>query len=157
MSINQLDIHHRNQVLRAYFKGRDWDKNNEYSLKRFLVENSLELLPKYPYLFDDEWEVESSRAEQGRGDLIFTDGSGNYAVVEVKWIDLKGPTDQRSSSTRRTSNRKKRRVVEEQAKNYSHNLASLLGDFVSIEGYSYTNESESLQHQITLPIDSFAK
>jgi hypothetical protein len=36
-NMDKAEIQRRNQVLRAYFKGRDWDENNEYNLTRHLV------------------------------------------------------------------------------------------------------------------------
>jgi hypothetical protein len=129
-------------VLRAYFNGRDWDKNSEYALKRKLVLNSHQLLPHHPYVIEDEWEVEASRTDKGRGDLVFTDGAGAFAVVEVKWIDLKG--EGRSGSTKRTSNRKKRRTVEAQAITYANLYAELnLGmpnTTVRVDAFIFTNE-----------------
>jgi len=72
---------------------------------------STQLLPDYPYVIEDEWEVEPGRTDRGRGDLVFTDGAGCFAVVEVKWLDLESTG--RTGTTKRTSNRKKRRAVEE--------------------------------------------
>jgi hypothetical protein len=143
--MNKTEIKHRDNVLRAYFQGRDWDKNNEYYLKQKFVTNSVIFMPGYPYLIDDEWEVEPSRAEKGKGDLLFTDGAGRFAIVEVKWIDLEGPNGSRTGSTRRGSNRKKRRQVEEQAVKYAQSLGRLLDSFIEIEGYSYTNADPTPQ------------
>jgi hypothetical protein len=148
--MNQTEIQHRDSVLRAYFEGRDWDRNNEYALKRKFVINSVTFIPDYPYLIDDEWEVEPSRTEQGKGDLLFTDGAGRFAVVEVKWIDLEGSSGSRTGSTRRVSNRKKRRQVEEQADKYTQALGRLLDSFIEIEGYSYTNSETMPQLQTKL-------
>ncbi|WP_104545313.1 hypothetical protein [Chroococcidiopsis sp. TS-821] len=88
--MDKSEIEHRNHVLRRYFSGRDWDRNNKYTLKRQLVLSSHQLLPNYPYVIEDEWEVEAGRTDKGRGDLVFTDGTGCFAVVEVKWIDFEG-------------------------------------------------------------------
>jgi hypothetical protein len=38
--MNQSDIEHRNQVLRAYFKGRNWDQSGEQELKQRFVLDS---------------------------------------------------------------------------------------------------------------------
>ncbi|WOD37236.1 hypothetical protein [Nodosilinea sp. E11] len=151
--MNQIEVKHRDSVLRAYFKGRDWDRNNERYLKQKFVTNSASFIPDYSYLIDDEWEVEPSRAEQGKGDLLFTDGAGRFAVVEVKWIDLEGPNGSRTGSTRRVSNRKKRRQVEEQAVRYAQALGRLLDSFSEIEGYSYTNVETTPQLQTKLTPD----
>ncbi|ESA37921.1 hypothetical protein N836_34575 [Leptolyngbya sp. Heron Island J] len=43
--MNQSDIEHRDQVLRAYFAGSDWDLVGEYGLNRELVLKSSQLLP----------------------------------------------------------------------------------------------------------------
>jgi hypothetical protein len=148
--MNLAEIQKRNQVLRDYFAGRDWDLNHEHQLKRQLILNSATLLSSYPYLCDDEWEVEPSRAEQGRGDLIFTDGWGRYAVVEVKWLDPGQLNSGRTGATRRTSNRQKRRSVESQASQYAIVLSKLLSWYEEIIGYSYTNEQSMPQLQARL-------
>jgi hypothetical protein len=132
--IDRADIEHRDRVLRAYFEGRNWDGNNEYALKRKLVMNSLELLPDYPFVIDDEWEVKPSRGDQGKGDLIFTNGEGRFAVVEVKWIDL-----ERRGKTVRTGRNKDRKKVKEQAARYRDILAEKLGPDFHVEGYYFTN------------------
>lgn len=136
----------RDQVLRAYFQGRDWDENNEYALKRYLVLNSHKLLPDYPLLIDDEWEVEPNRNQEGQGDLLFADGAGRYAVVEVKWLNLAT-----SGRTTRGSRTKKRQKVKDQAADYSYALARRLETFIQIEGYWFTNEFQKPQLAQTLP------
>jgi Holliday junction resolvase-like predicted endonuclease len=144
--MNKSEMERRDQVLRAYFQGRDWDENNEYVLTRHLVLNSYELLPDYPLIIDDQWEAEPNRNQEGEGDLLFADGEGRFAVVEVKWIDLTSSGD--TASTRRT---KKRKKVKEQAANYACSLAQRLDTFVQIEGYWFTNEYPSPQLAKKLP------
>jgi hypothetical protein len=140
--VKQLEIEHRNQILRTYLEGRNWDGNGEYALKRQLVLMSAQLLPDYPYVIEDEWEVELGRTDRGRGDLVFTDGTGCFAVVEVKWLDLESTG--RTGTTKRTSNRKKRRAVEEQALTYANYYTELaLSAFETvrrIEAFVFTNE-----------------
>lgn len=135
------EIKHRNKVLRAYFEGRAWDKNSEYTLKRKLVLDSAQLLPSYPYLIEDEWEVESGRTDKGRGDLVFTDGTGCFAVVEVKWIDLENTG--RTSSTKRTH---KRKNVRKQATSYANIYAKQALDRLEtvkwVEAFVFTNECD---------------
>ncbi len=138
--IDRSEVQRRDEVLRAYFQGRDWDENKEYALKRDLVLRSAELLPDYPYLVDDEWEVEANRTQDGKGDLIFTDGEGRYAVVEVKWLDFDN-----SGKTTRTSQTKKRQKVQEQAFIYAHELKQKLGGSVQVSAYWFTNEYSQLQ------------
>lgn len=144
--MGEAESKYRDQILRAYFKGRNWDANYEFLLKRKLVLNSHELLPSFPFLIDDEWEVEPNRSQQGKGDLLFSDGLGNFAVVEVKYIDLENTGS--TASNRRT---KKRSLVIEQTKEYTNALASHLKKFVKIEGYIYTNEVNAPQCVISLP------
>jgi hypothetical protein len=136
-------ILHRDKVLHCYFAGRDWDENDEYTLKRKLVLNRDRLLPQYPYVIEDEWDVIDSRTDLGRGDLVFADGTGCFAIVEVKWIDLDGLL--REGKTRRAGNRQKRRKVEKQAIKYAdkyrHKLSADKLIFVkSIEAFYFTNE-----------------
>lgn len=152
--MDQTDIEHRDQVLRSYFRGRDWDRNSEYALKRQLVLNSMKFLPGYPYVIEDEWEVESGRTDKGRGDLVFTDGEGCFAIVEVKWIDLEGIG--RSGPTKRTSNRKKRRTVEQQGLDYAVDYLKILSKGTAIvkrvEAYAFTNEQEHPQRLNTIEL-----
>lgn len=144
--MSKAEMQRRDQVLRAYFQGRDWDENNEYALKRYLVLNSHKLLPDYPLLIDDEWEVEPNRNQEGQGDLLFADGAGRYAVVEVKWLNLAT-----SGRTTRGSRTKKRQKVKDQAADYSYALARRLETFIQIEGYWFTNEFQKPQLAQTLP------
>jgi hypothetical protein len=133
VSMDRHQIEHRDRVLRAYFDGRNWDENAEFILKRQLVKHSIQLLPKYPYVIDDEWEVEAGRTDKGKGDLVFTDGNGYFAIVEVKWIDLESTG--RTSSSRRTH---KRQLVEAQAIDYASSYAQQSSG--KVEAFVFTNE-----------------
>lgn len=146
--VDQNPIQYRDAVLRDYFRKRNWDDNNEFHLKRILVLKSSQLLPQYPYVIDDEWEVQPNRTDEGRGDLVFTDGAGSYAVVEVKWIDLE--ESDRKGATKRTSNRRKRRKVEEQAIGYADALLGRWNDLHSVEAYIFTNQCDRPQLLKTL-------
>lgn len=78
----------------------------------------------------------------GRGDLVFADGEGRFAVVEVKFIDLG-----RSGSTVRAKRTESRKKVVEQARDYASKLAALLGPDVTVEACWYTNEEpEAVRH-----------
>jgi len=136
--IDRAEVGHRDRVLRAYFEGRYWDGNEEFALKRELVLKSHDLLPEYPFLIDSDWEVYPNMAQTGQGDLVFADGAGCFAVVEVKWIDMMSTGD--TASTRRT---KKRKKVKEQAGWYRDVLASRLQDALKVEGYYFTNENRN--------------
>ena len=133
--IDRAKIEHRDRVLRAYFEGRNWDGNQEFALTQEVVMRRQELLPDYPFVFDYEWEVEPNRSDNGKGDLIFTDAAGRFAVVEVKWIDTfnTGPT----SRKKRNADRNK---VRSQAADYRTFLAAKLQISGQVEGYYYTNE-----------------
>lgn len=138
--LNKADMERRNQVIRAYFADRDWDKNSEYELKRYLVLNSHDLLPGYPLVIDDEWEVAPNQAQDGKGDLVFTDGVGRFAIVEVKWIDL-----DRSGKTARTNRTGKRKKVQVQADTYMKAFKRIHPDCLSVEGYYFTSENQQPQ------------
>lgn len=133
----------RDKVLRAYFEGRDWDGPGEFRVKRSLAIEGHEALSSFPYLVDDEWEISLGQTNKGRGDLVFTDGRGNWATVETKWID--GGTDGGSGKTRRGSRRKKRRKVEEQAILYASLLAHFRDDVVEVRAFLHTNEQPMFQ------------
>lgn len=133
-------IEHRNLVLKSYFKGRDWDLNSEYLLKRKLVLNSNRLLPQYPYVIEDEWEVTTDKTNEGKGDLVFTNAAGYFAVVEVKYINLKlsgGTTSQKRTF--------KRKTVREQAIRYADDYANIASSrqifLKQVAAFTFTNES----------------
>ena len=139
------EIFYRNRILRTYFQGRNWDNNGEFILKRKLVLNSKQLLQGYPYLIEDEWEVEPGRTDSGRGDLVFTDACCNFAVVEVKCIDLESTGH--NASTKRT---KKRRKVEEQAIKYAEKYREIASYYIKnlepqVEAFIFTNDSSQPQ------------
>lgn len=89
------------------FLGRDWDEGVEPLLVRELVLASRELLPEYPDLVGHEWEPAPGRTSGGRGDLLFMDGQGAYAVVERKSILGSGS----NTSRRKGSNSPSRKVA----------------------------------------------
>lgn len=121
------EVKRRNDILRAYFRGRDWDQGTEATLTRELVLSSHDLLPEFPYLIDHEWEEVPGRTQHGRGDLLFTDGASRYAVVEVKSITASG------------NNTNRRTAVECQARRY---LEAAQARFPGAEvvAYVYTDD-----------------
>lgn len=130
----------RDRVLRAYIGGRDWDANPEFRLIRALVKDGDPLLEGFPFLFDYEWEVEPGRSNGGRGDLIFTDGDGAFAIVEVKYID----TD-RSGSTARAKRTGSRKLVLEQAVRYAAEFRrTAAGTGALVVAFTFTNEAPRL-------------
>lgn len=150
------EIQRRDQVIRSYLQGRDWDAVGEYGLKRQLVLESRRLLPDYRYVIDDEWEVEPGRTQHGKGDLVFTDGRGFFAVVEIKYIDLIGTHRTGSGKTKRRNNNKKRNKVKEQAPKYLELLSKKLGDASALKAYVFTNEDEMPQCLASISIDPIA-
>ena len=124
------------RVLRTYFLGKDWDRNPEFQLKRELVLRGAADLAPFPLLMDDEWEVEPGNTHFGRGDLVFTDGRGAFAVVEVKHIDLG-----RSGPTVRAKRTESRSKVVAQARVYAaalpHHYPGLVRE---VTAFVYTNE-----------------
>ncbi len=69
----------------AMISGRDWDLDTEQGLVRQLVINSTGLLPAWPFLVGYEWGPPG----ETRGDLLFFDGVGSFAAVEVKALPAK--------------------------------------------------------------------
>ena len=131
-----MDYERRNSVLRAYIAGRDWDTNAEFQLVRRLVAEGDVRLGSLTLLFDYEWEVSAGHSNHGCGDLVFTDGSGSFAVVEVKFID-----DTRSGRTVRGKRRKSRKHVKKQALDYAADLRQTLGaDAQVVRAFIYTNQ-----------------
>jgi hypothetical protein len=79
------ELRRRDEVMRYMFTNRNWGSTAEYRLKRSFVLSSSTLLPDYPLLIDDEWEVVANRSDLGRGDLLFCSADGAHvAVVELK-------------------------------------------------------------------------
>eukprot|EP00762_Andalucia_godoyi_P004792 ANDGO_07249.mRNA.1 hypothetical protein len=91
----------RDAVLRSYIQERTWSINNEFKLLQAFVSRNYSEFPvalrpatdrmtrfhiAHPFLVEYEWEVAESRTDMGKGDLVFTDGGGRFAVVEVKFI-----------------------------------------------------------------------
>jgi hypothetical protein len=133
--MDKYQIEYRDRVLRAYIRDRNWDKNDEYLLKQQLVKHSTILLPEYPYLIEDEWEVETSQSDKGKGDLVFASEHSRFAVVEIKYIDLR--------STGRTASRKrtaKRQEVKKQAIDYAATYA--MRQLQNVEAFTFTNEKD---------------
>ena len=126
----------RDRVLRAYIAGRDWDANPEFRLIRALVSGGDPLLEGFPLVYDYEWEVEPGRSNSGRGDLIFTDGEGAFAIVEVKYID-----NDRSGSTARSKRTGSRKLVLEQAIRYAAEFRqTAAGTGALVVAFTFTNE-----------------
>ncbi len=144
--MNQQEVKRRDRILRAYFEGFDWNHNGEYELKRTLVINSDRLLPDYPYIVENEWEVEPGQGHKGRGDLVFTDGVGRFAVVEVKCLNRGGNGDQKKAQRDRI--RVGRRLVEAQARRYAKIYAAamlkagVIDDSNAVAAFVFTDEQE---------------
>lgn len=130
-----VDYGHRDRVMRAWFQGRTWDENPEFKLKRQLVQATPPELAPFPLLIDDEWEVVPGATNGGRGDLLFTDGRGGFAVVEVKWMpELFG-----GRTARRARNRK-RGAVREQAWTYAYAILRRFPDAQFVRAFVFTDD-----------------
>lgn len=124
--MDRAEAERRDRVLRAYFEGRDWDEAIEAKLARELVLGSAQVLPDFPFVVDYEWEEVPGRSQDGKGDLLFTDGAGNFAVVEVKSILGSG-----QNTNRRTK-------VETQADRYLRVARSRYGE--TVRAFVYTDD-----------------
>jgi hypothetical protein len=100
----------RDSVHRAYLHGKDWDDNDECKLKSSPALARAALLTACPLLVEDELDVVPGKTNEGLGDLVFTDGEGTWAVVDVKLFEKNRP-----GSTVRRNRRTLRRKVREQA------------------------------------------
>ncbi len=133
----------RDRVIRGYIDGRTWDLNPEFVLIRELVRGGHAGLAGFPLLYDYEWEVHPGRSDGGRGDLVFTDGIGNFAVVEAKYIDTS-----RTGATVRAKRTESRSKVREQARAYADALRRVLPDEVrTVRAFALTNESGLLEER----------
>lgn len=126
----------RDRVIRTYLEGRSWDSNPEFLLVRQIVAGGHADLGACTHVYDYEWEVDPGHSNGGCGDLVFTDGAGNFAVVEVKFIDTA-----RSGPTARVKRTKSRSQVSDQARTYADAIRRILGeDLLTVRAFSLTNE-----------------
>jgi len=109
------------------------DPSDERELQLKLVDSQL-ILENFPYLVLYEWEVVPDRSEFGKGDLVFTNGCGVYAVVETKYINC---AHGRTSRKQRNHHRKK---VFEQANKYRRYVPNFFDDVMMVYAATYTNE-----------------
>ncbi len=131
------EILRRDNIIRSYILGRTWDKNDEFLLIQRIINGDKkdELLSKYLYVYDYEWEVFDGASYLGKGDLVFTDGKRNFLVVECKYIDI---YDQgRTARTRRTMKRKK---IKEQTQNYVLYFNNKHSEAKSVKGLGISSE-----------------
>ena len=137
--MNRDIFEYRNLVLTNYFKDRTWDDNPEFRLMRSLVLDTEGWRSQYPYLIEYEWEVDPGHSNMGVGDLVFTDGDTEFAVVEVKFVDTMS-----SGRNKRNKRTKKRRQVEWQAYQYcqlyNDRITQVIPD-ASVKGYFFTDET----------------
>ncbi len=130
------DLAERDRVIRTYIQGRSWDTNPEFMLIRAFVSEGHADLAAYTHIHDYEWEVDPGHSNGGCGDLVLTDGAGNFAVVEAKFVDTG-----RSGHTARVKRTKSRSQVREQARTYADALRRILGDeLLTVRAFSLTNE-----------------
>ena len=106
----------------------------EFHLVQHFVANSKELLPAFPFLVLREWEVVPGASQSGVGDLVFTDGDGRYAVVEVKFLNPG------SGHTARESRRRGRQTVWWQAEHYGEKLFRRVPAALEVVCYAYTTD-----------------
>lgn len=97
----------------------------EAQLERKLLDSPPGCLGAFPYLFKREW----TPADGGKGDLVFTDGQGLFAVVEVKHINM---------SISKNSRRRKRNLVRAQAQKYGQAFATEHPDAAVVIAGVYT-------------------
>ncbi len=114
---NRAECIRRDKVLSDYIKGHDWFMSHEFHLLRKLIMTP-DVVPqwtsyrdRYPLIFDLEWE-----SDEGRGDLVCSDGRNNFLIVELKSFTNSGDG---SGKTHRTTKRQKRRQGEEQTEKFA--------------------------------------
>ncbi|MAA79333.1 MAG: hypothetical protein CL916_08735 [Deltaproteobacteria bacterium] len=128
--MNLDEIIQRDNHIRKMYKDHILFDNirSERDLKIYLISNSSELLPDYTYVVDDEWFVIDGKSQYGKGDLLFTDGTGHFAVVEIKYLTPY------SGATARKKRNKGKNKVEEQVYKYVYEYRNKHPEIVTIEG-----------------------
>lgn len=104
----------------------------EAQLERKLLNRPPRCLRVFPYLYSREWES----ADGGQGDLVFTDGQGLFAVVELKYIN---------SSNSHEMQRRKRKFVKEQARKYGQAFTRQHAEAAVVIAGTYTEEEKTVQ------------
>lgn len=135
------DILYRDRVLRAYVMGKRWNLVGEFALLRKLIAAPPKGLHEaVPCLYDHEWEVEPGRSQSGKGDIVMTNGTGTYAVVEVKWLNMDA-----SGRTARSRRTRKRSQVEEQAIRYAREFFKSHPEATVVAPLVFTDEVQEGQ------------
>ncbi len=91
-------------------------------------------LLKYRYILLYEWEIVPGMSQYGVGDLVFSDGNGNFAVMEVKHIIS------RSGKNQSVKRRKARRKVKEQTIKYMSVFKRKVPEAKSIIGIAVASD-----------------
>lgn len=135
--LDEAECRRRDGELRGYFATLPADLASELGLARSLVLDGHPDLAAYPLVVAHEWEPVPGRSQFGKGDLVFADGAGNFAVVEVKHIHLL-----------HTNNTGKRRRLRHwhhavaQASAYARTLHTLLASPVAtVRAFAHTNRN----------------
>lgn len=133
-----LDILYRHKVLRTYILGKIWDENGEFILLQKLIKGSIknDIIAKYPYVYDYEWEVVSSSSQYGKGDLILTDGKDNFKIIECKYI----------GHGNRANRRKKRRDLENQVEKYVDVFKEIHKEAKNVTGVGFTETEFNFEY-----------
>lgn len=82
----------------------------------------------YRYVHDFEYYIVPNQSHYGKGDLILTDGDGNYAICEAKYLNYA------SGNTSKSRNKKKRKYCREQVEKYLQQC-----DFNNAKGFAIWN------------------
>lgn len=127
--IKQMDAQIRKDITKILRSTREC--LSEPDFEEFLIQNwaRVPVFRSYRFFVGRQYDIVEGQTNHGNGDLILTDGSGHYLVVEIKFIPYR---DDRNGVT---MNRKKRRKVEEQALKY----ADCLSAYVSCDYIRYVS------------------
>jgi len=131
------DFESRDAQLRARLLAIDGSAHGEEQLKCDVVLRTPSLLAPFPFLVSNEWEPIPGWPQGGKGDLVFTDGGGRYAVVEVKWMAplYSGPSQKKRRN-------KKRGKVKRQAQIYAIHVLQVCTDALEVRMMTYTNDPQ---------------
>jgi hypothetical protein len=132
----------KDQKLRELISNDHSEIHTKPQLIKEFVQDSFNLLPQFPYLFLYDWDVIPGHSQHGKGDLVFADGKGNFAIVQVKYLDFSNTGS--TGSSRRTKHRQNlkkqtRRYTEALPEHLKHTNNNLF-DIKDIKGYFYTND-----------------
>ena len=122
-NLQECDDRRRYAIAEKAHRSKEGKLTAEF-VDKCLVQKSFPDLKKFEYVYLWEWQVPIIDA-RAKGDLVLASGCGDFAVVEVKALDLES-----SGKTVRRRRTKKRTQLADQASIYTFLFADFSKDLI---------------------------